>query len=414
MLHQNEIEPIEPETYRPVAPAEQLGALAEAARAFRGKRLVYVSSTAQGGGVAEMLRPAVALYRGLGVSVDWLTIDPPAGFFEITKRLHNALQGGTVEIGEDDWRRYESINRDLAKELDSVEADAVIVHDPQPAAARAFLGDRAQPWLWRCHLDLSAPNLAVAKRFVPLLQEYDGAIYSMDDYALPGFAPMDVATIAPVIDPLSPKNQPMPSAEAARIVAEHGIDTARPLITQVSRFDPWKDPVGVIAAWQLARSSIPGLQVALVGNTVNDDPESFHVLDEVRAAARGRTDVHIVDNLPPAENDRGVKAFYVASDVVLQKSTREGFGLTVSEALWAERPVIGGNVGGITLQIQDGKSGYLVDSVEAAAEAIVRVVPNAEQRQHMGRAGHAHIRQHFLLPRLLVDELRFLAGILGS
>lgn len=361
-----------------------------------------------------MLRPAVALYHGLGIDIDWQTIEPPPGFFEATKRLHNALQGDPAGISDQEWELYESVNRDLAEELKPLQADAVVVHDPQPAAARNFLGNRKEPWIWRCHIDLSSPNQAAAKRFAPFLHEYDGAIYSMETYQLPGFDPGHQAIIAPVIDPLSPKNRPMDSDEAERITGLHGVDPTKPLLVQVSRFDPWKDPVGVIAAWERARQDVPDLQLALVGNTVNDDPESVRVLEEVRKAAQNKPDVHIVDNLPPAENDRGVKAFYVAADVVIQKSTREGFGLTVSEALWAERPVVGGNVGGIILQIQDGTSGYLVDSAEAAAEAVVKLMANEGAREKMGRIGHKYVKEHFLLPRLLIDELRFLAGILDS
>lgn len=400
--------------YRSVAPAEQLDELEKLAEPLKGKQLLYVSSTASGGGVAEMLHPSVALYRGLGIEMEWQTIEPPPGFFEVTKKIHNALQGDPSGVSDQEWDLYESVNRDLAGELKSVEADATIVHDPQPAAARAFIGPRKEPWIWRCHLDLSSPHLATATRFAPFLQDYDGAVYSMEEYRLPGFEPGREAIIAPVIDPLSPKNQPMDEDEAEKIVSAHGIDPNKPLITQVSRFDPWKDPVGVIAAWERAKEDIPDLQLALVGNTVNDDPESLHILEEVRKAAAGKEDVHIVDNFPPAENDRGVKAFYVASDVVIQKSTREGFGLTVSEALWAGRPVVGGNVGGITLQIQNGESGYLVDSVESAAEAIVKLMANEATRTKMGEVGHDYVEQHFLLPRLLCDELAFLAGILDS
>lgn len=394
--------------------AKSFETLQKSAGRLAGKRILQLSATRGGGGVAEMLHGVIALERGLGLDVTWQTIDPPAGFFEITKQIHNGLQGETVGIGESEWRRYESVNRKLAAEIDPDRWDLIIVHDPQPAAIRScFPAETHAQWIWRCHLDLSAPNPAVAKRMLPLLKPYDGLIYSMQQYQLKGLRPAHTAIIPPVIDPLAPKNRPMEPAEADRIVARYGIDPATPLLTQVSRFDRWKDPVGVIAAWKLARRQVPNLQLALVGNTVNDDPESGQVLAEVKQAAEGESDVFIIENIPPPQNDRHVKAFYVASDVVMQKSVREGFGLTVSEALWAGTPVVAGQVGGIVLQVESGRTGYLVSTVDGAAEATVRLLQDPKLAAKMGRTGHALVRRNFLLPRLVSDEMRFGAGILN-
>lgn len=415
MLHHTNIKPIDPDDYRPFTGAAALKELTQLADRFRGKKVLQLSSTAQGGGVAEMLRSVIGLYRGLGLDVTWQTFEPPAGFFDITKQIHNGLQGETAGVSAKDWKFYESVNRELSGELDPARWDAIIVHDPQPAAVRHFLPkDSPAAWAWRCHIDSSHPDPVVAKRFVPFLAEYDGAIYSLREYELPGFVPSETAIIPPVIDPLAPKNRPIPKAAAKKTVARYGIDPKKPLVTQVSRFDRWKDPVGVIEAWKLARRQIPNLQLALVGNTVNDDPESFQVLSEVRQAAENQPDVFIIENIPAVRNDRDVKAFYVASDVVIQKSIREGFGLTVTEALWAGTPVVGGQVGGIVLQIESGKNGFLVSTADGAAQAIVKLLNDPQSAERLGKAGHEYVREHFLLPRLLRDELTFLDTLIGD
>jgi trehalose synthase len=414
VLQRIDIKPIDPKTYEPFITSAGLAQLREQADNLKGLKILQLSSTAQGGGVAEMLQSVIALECGLGLDVTWQTFDPPAGFFDITKKIHNGLQGETVGISSAEWDVYGTVNRELAAGIDPAQWDVILVHDPQPAAVRGEFKDTKAAWGWRCHIDLSVPNPAVAKRMLPMLKPYDGIIYSMEQYRLNGLDPAETAIIPPVIDPLAPKNEPMQPAEAKKIVERYGIDAGKPLITQVSRFDRWKDPVGVIEAWKLARRQVPNLQLALVGNTVNDDPESTQVLAEVRQASENEPDIFIVENIPAAENDRHVKAFYVASEVVVQKSVREGFGLTVSEALWADTPVVGGQVGGIVLQIESGKTGFLVSTVDGAAEAIVRLIENPKEAERMGAAGHAFVGEHFLLPRLISDEMRFFAGILKA
>lgn len=410
--------PIKPKRIQDYAPITGPGAVtagSKAAAPLVGKKVLVVSATAKGGGVAEMLKSELPVLRGLGLDVTWQTIEPPAGFFDVTKKIHNGLQGETVGISAREWKLYESVNRDLAGGIDPSRWDLIFVHDPQPAAIRShFPAETRAAWAWRCHLDLSAPNPVVAERMRPFLKPYDGLVYSMEQYRLRGLSPAHTAIIPPAIDPLTPKNRPLAAATAKRIVARYGIDPAKPLLTQISRFDRWKDPVGVIEAWKMARRQVPNLQLALVGNTVNDDPESFQVLAGVRQAAESQPDIRIVENIPAGRNERDVKAFYVAADVVIQKSIREGFGLTVSEALWAGTPVVGGQVGGIVLQIESGKTGFLVSTVDGAADAVVELLENPRLAARLGRAGRAYVRRHFLLPRLVRDELTFLAGILDS
>lgn len=408
--------PIKPKpikAYIPVAGPEAVAAASAAAQKLTSQKILIISATAGGGGVAEMFKSELPVLRGLKLNVTWKIIQPPAGFFETTKQIHNGLQGESVGITAAQWQLYEQVNRELASEIDPEQWDLIVVHDPQPAAIRSYFPRRTRArWAWRCHIDLSAPDPAIAKRMLPFLMPYDGLIYSMKQYQLRGLRPAHTAIIPPVIDPLAPKNLPMTPTEAARIVKGYGINPGVPLISQVSRFDRWKDPVGVIEAWKRARQQVPNLQLALVGNTVNDDPESVEVLAEVRRAAENETGIFIIENIPPRQNDRHVKAFYAASDVVLQKSVREGFGLTVSEALWAGTPVVAGKVGGIVLQIEPGKTGYLASTVDGAADAIVRLLEDPKLAARLGAAGHNYVGKHFLLPRLIEDEMRFFASIL--
>jgi trehalose synthase len=280
----------------------------------------------------------------------------------------------------------------------------IIVHDPQPLGIRTLVPEKSKKWIWRCHIDLSTPNRDSIARLVPLIEEYDGSVWHV-----PGYVPQgvdgNVHIVPPAIDPLSPKNMALSPEDAAYVCDQFGIDVDRPLISQVSRFDPWKDPVGVIDAYRQINSELPGVQLALVGSMATDDPEGWEFFNSTVAYADGDPDIHILNNL----NNVGaieVNAFQSQSDVVIQKSTREGFGLTVSEALWKARPFIGGDVGGIPLQVEDGRTGYLVSSPEECAARALEILRDPELGRSLGRAGKEHVREHFLTPRLLRDWLR--------
>jgi trehalose synthase len=373
-----------------------------------GKRILQISATANGGGVAEMLHPEPALCHGLGLAMTWQVLDAHDGFFAITKHIHNGLQGGKHNLTAAEWQRYEDFNKRLARAINPDKWDYVIIHDPQPAAVRQYIGEMGEStWLWRYHGDSSHPNPSYAHRMRHYLAGYDAAIFTMAGYRLPGYRPPKLLVVPPAIDPLSPKNLPMALGEARRRVAACGVDPLKPLITQISRFDPWKDPLGVVKVWRLARKQIPDLQLALVGDTADDDPEGAVVLAQVREALADEPRAFIVTKC----DDRVVKAFQTAAQVVLQKSLREGFGLTVTEALWAGRPVIGGNVGGIRLQLHQGVDGYLVDNLHDAARYVVRLVRHPSQAGRMGRAGRELVRHQYLLPRLVRDNL---AAMLAS
>jgi trehalose synthase len=291
-------------------------------------------------------------------------------------------------------------------------ADFVFVHDPQPAALLTFLeeaGRRNGKWVWRCHIDLSHPMETVWAFFANHVHRYDAAIFTMEDFVRPGLVPR-IAVIPPSIDPLSPKNGWLEPETIYEILQGYGIDRWRPIATQVSRFDPWKDPLGVIDAYHMVKEEIPELQLIMVGSMAHDDPEGWHYLEQTEEHRAGDPDIHILTNLQGVGHV-AVNAFQRASTVVIQKSLREGFGLTVSEAMWKEKPVIAGNAGGLRLQVEEGVSGFLVDSVEECADRMHRLLIDAELRTRMGLAGRERVRERFLTIREMEDYLRLLAAL---
>ncbi len=386
---------------------EQIRELAEP---LKGKRVLHVSATAFGGGVSEILYTIVPLMRDVGVDTHWHVIFGKEEFFNATKLLHNSLQGAPETLSDEQWQVFDEINQVNAEGLQG-EWDAVIVHDPQPIGLRRGALAKGRNWIWRCHIDLSAPNPAPIERLLPLIEEYDATIWHMPSYVPAGIDGHNgVNIIPPAIDPLSPKNMAFSPEDASFVCSQFGIDVDRPLLTQVSRFDPWKDPIGVIDAYRSVTAEVPEAQLAMVGSMATDDPEGREYFQSTFEYADGDPDIKILSNL----NNVGaieVNAFQSQSDVVLQKSIREGFGLTVTEALWKGRPTVAGNVGGIPLQIEDGVSGYLVDSPAECAERCLEILRNPGLGKSLGRAGKEHARREFLSPRLLRDWLRLLGEV---
>jgi trehalose synthase len=373
---------------------------------LNGLRVLHLSATAFGGGVAEILYTLIPLMNDVGVEAEWQVMLGREEFYNATKRLHNALQGNPDSLSDEEWRVYERYNALNATEIDG-DWDVIIVHDPQPAAIKRHVPNKAGTWVWRCHIDLSTPNPEVLARMVPFIREYDASVWHVDDYVPRGVdGGLDGVHICPpAIDPLSPKNMALSPEDAAFVCDQFGIDVDRPLVCQVSRFDPWKDPIGVIDAYRIVHEEMPEAQLALVGSMATDDPEGWEFFNSTVAYADGDPDIHILNNL----NNVGaieVNAFQSQADVVIQKSTREGFGLTVSEALWKARPFIGGKVGGIPLQVQDGQTGFLVASPDECADRSLRILREPDLGKRLGRSGKEHVRKHFLTPRLLRDWLR--------
>lgn len=393
----------------------------------RNLRFVHVNSTAIGGGVAEVLQSLVPLMNSLGVETERVVInpaDPP--FFQVTKKLHNLLQGAEGDLSPEEFDLYIDTLGEVARDIESrqLDADVWFLHDPQLLPLAQFLPKRAgETRLWVCHIDLTAPNREVMEQLLPLTAAYDGLVFSLDSYIPTGLGSNTPVYVAPpAIDPLTPKNAPIADAEANAIVSAMGIDPDRPLVTQVSRFDLWKDPWGVIDAYRIARQSVPGLQLALLGiSQAADDPEAADVVNRVADHAGGDPDIHLYfqpDGLPDSI-DRIVNAFQSASLVVMQKSLREGFGLTVAEAMWKSTPLIGGDVGGIRIQVEDGVNGYLVSSPEECAERMVSLLRDSPLRERIGAAARDSVRDNYLLPRLAMDYLRAAAavapaGLLGN
>jgi trehalose synthase len=377
----------------------------ELAEDLAGLKVLHVSATAFGGGVSEILYTLIPLMQDAGIDAEWQVMLGREEFYNVTKRLHNALQGNPQALDEEEWKIFERFNALNATEIDDG-WDVIIVHDPQPAAIRKHVPDKGKTWIWRCHIDLSAPNPDALERLVPMIRDYDASVYHIEQYVPKGLDGSDGVHICPpAIDPLSPKNMQLSPEDAAFVCDQFGIDVDRPLLCQVSRFDPWKDPVGVIDAYRKVAEEVPEAQLALVGSMATDDPEGWEFFNSTMAYADGDPDIHILNNL----NNVGaieVNAFQSQADVMIQKSIREGFGLTVTEALWKARPIIGGAVGGIPLQVQDGETGFLVHSPDECAERAVRILNEPDLGKQLGRTGKEHVRRNFLTPRLLRDWLR--------
>jgi trehalose synthase len=290
--------------------------------------------------------------------------------------------------------------------------DVCLVHDPQPAAMFQLVPEKSRGWVWRCHIDVSTPNEATIERLLPYIADYPESLFHMEQYVPSGMRGR-VNIVPPAIDPLAPKNMALSPEDASYVCDQFGIDVDRPLMCQVSRFDPWKDPLGVIDAYRLVKEALPDVQLALVGSMASDDPEGWDFFNATIAHAGGDEDIHILNNF----NNVGaieVNAFQSHADVVIQKSTREGFGLTVSEALWKARPFIGGAVGGIPLQVENGISGYLVADVEACAARSLDILRDPALGKALGRRGKEHVRKEFLTPRYLRDYLRIFGRVLES
>ena len=365
--------------------------------------MLHINATPYGGGVSELLRSVVPLLNDQGLVADWRIISGDEPFFQVTKAIHNGLQGAAVELSDADRARYLATSRTNAAGFDA-DYDFIFVHDPQPAGLLEFSGKGRARWIWRSHIDTAQPNHEVWNFVRPFLAEFDASIFTM-----PEFVPADLPTpylqiIPPAIDPRNPKNLPLPEATARQVLEWIGIRTDQPLVTQVSRFDPWKDPLGVIEAYRLARRQFPDLQLALVGSMATDDPEGWDVYRAIRKEIANDKQAHVFTNLIGVGNIE-VNAFQALSNIVIQKSLREGFGLVVAEALWKGTPVVAGRAGGIPLQMADGVGGLLVDSVDECAQAMIALLGDAPRARALGASGRERVRRHFLIPRMVLDEL---------
>jgi trehalose synthase len=367
-----------------------------------GTRVVHVNSTREGGGVAEILEWMTPIMRELGLDASWEVIDGNHRFFETTKSMHNSLQGANIAIPVKGWKTYEDVNARNFKRLRPIleEADIVFIHDPQPAPLLRQCTRRKGKWIWRAHIDISRPFRPVWKSLRPIMEGYDASIFSMAEFAQPLHHPQFL--VPPSIDPLSEKNRDLAPAEIDAVRTEYGLDPSRPLLVQISRFDRFKDPVGVIEAYRLVRKVSP-VQLVLAGGGATDDPEGKAILEDVLEAAGNDPDVHIL-LLPPGAH-KTINALQRLATIVLQKSTKEGFGLTVTEGMWKGKPIIGGDVGGIRLQVVNHHTGFLVNTPEGAAHRIRYLLHHRDDIERMGATGREFVREHFLLTRHIREYL---------
>jgi trehalose synthase len=403
--------------YRPVIGDERIDEIRRLAAPLAGARVLHLNATSFGGGVAEILTTLVPLMNDIGLAADWQVIRGDDEFYQVTKAMHNSLQGmyldWTPEM-RDTWLRYNRLNAELFDER----YDFVIIHDPQPAALRACLSELRPDcargaWVWRCHIDLTDAQVQTWDLLKRYVSGFDGAIFTAAEYIKDDLEGPQRFIVPPAIDPLSPKNVDLPDEAWHEILHRYGLDHERPLVAQISRFDPWKDPLGVIEVYRLAKHEHPDLQLVLVASMAHDDPEGWAWYERTVRRAGEDFDIHILSNLNGVGNVE-VNAFQRTARVVIQKSVREGFGLVVSEALWKRRPVVAGKVGGIPLQLIDGETGYLVGTTEECADRVTELLSNAALADRMGAAGREFVREHFLITRYLRDYLRIFQTLSGK
>ncbi|MGB3096599.1 MAG: glycosyltransferase [Candidatus Deferrimicrobiaceae bacterium] len=394
--------------YEGIVGSSRITQLRRIGKKLRGIRVVHVNSTRQGGGVAEILDWMVPLMREAGLDASWEVMHGTDDFFEVTKNIHNGLQGRPVDLSHRGWKIFQEVNEMNMERLRPTltDADIVVVHDPQPAFLLPLCNGRKGKWVWRGHIDISRPFRPVWKVLRTMLEKYDASIFSMCEFAQA--LPHTQYIVPPSIDPLSPKNRDLDMAELENVRARFGLDPERPLLVQVSRFDRFKDPVGVIQAYRMVRKVLP-VQLVLAGGTATDDPEGKAVLEDVMEVAEEDPDIHVL-SLPPNAHET-INAIQRLADIILQKSTREGFGLTVTEGMWKGKPVIGGDTGGIRLQVVNHHTGFLVNTPEGAAHRIRYLLHHQNRISEMGAVAREFVRENFLLTRQLREYLTLFLAI---
>lgn len=374
--------------------------------------VTHVNSTAFGGGVVEILSNIVPLMNSLGIKTEWEVLEAPQEFFNVTKRIHHALQGAALDLKKEHINLYYEVLRHNVENVLDLRGEVVVVHDPQPLGIRLFTQDY-RVWVWRCHIDLSNPYKPVLNFIFSILKQYNASIFHMKEYIHPETPTPVKYVMPPSIDPLSDKNKPLSESTIQKILSKYDVDPERPILVQVARFDPWKDPIGAIKVYRLVKKKIPNVQLLLIAAMASDDPDGWIYYEKAVRFAGEDYDIHFLTNLigvGPLE----VNAFQRAATVVLQMSIREGFGLSVAEALWKKKPVVARGVGGIKLQIVDGVTGYLIKSVEEAAEKTIYLIRNSNVRKRLGENGYKHVLENFTIVSHLEKYLKILAEMSRS
>lgn len=393
------------EDYEPIVSKSCIEELRALARKLSGKVVQIINSTFIGGGVSEILGHMVPLFNQLGVDARWDVIRGDETFFEVTKKFHNALHGEKEKISPQDFALFREVTKQHLEEL-SFYGDIFFIQDPQPVGLVAKKKEVGRNWVWRCHIDISKPDKRVWNFIRQFVLDYDAAVFSAPNFAQR--LPVRQFMITPSIDPLSDKNREIDQNTVDSVLTKYGLTSNKPMVVQISRFDRLKDPLGVLEAFEIVKKAVD-CQLVLAGGTAADDPESEEVLEEVRRRANGNRDIHVL--LVPPESDLEINALQRAATVIIQKSLKEGFGLTISEALWKGKPVVASAVGGIPLQVKNALTGLLCYSVEGAAYHLKRLLTNPEYASWLGQNGKEHVRQNFLVTNQIKDLLLMFLAI---
>ena len=389
--------------YKDIVGREEIESIKKLALPLKGKRVVHINATSFGGGVAEILSALVPLMKDVGIEAEWQVIKGSDDFFNVTKAIHNGLQGMDVPFTEE-MKEIFLKNNQLNEKLFEGEYDFIVIHDPQPVAILNNHQEKIGKRIWRLHIDPTNAQEKIWQFIKPFIEKYDAAIFTLKEYVKDDLKLKNIAIIPPAIDPLSLKNMDLDQKEIENIVTKYKVDSNRPIITQVSRFDPWKDPLGVIDMYRIVKREIEDVQLVLIASMANDDPEGWEYYEKTARHAGEDYDIHLLSNLNGVGNLE-VNAFQRASDVIIQKSLREGFGLVITEALWKGKPVVAGNVGGIPLQVDNRRTGYLVGDISECAERVIHLLKDSEIAKKMGISGKEYVRKNFLITRLLKDYL---------
>lgn len=397
------------EDYRDIA-FEDVNEILRLAEFLKGYRITHVNSTSFGGGVAEILYTLVPLMNNIGLKTTWEVIEAPQEFFNVTKKIHNALQGSDVSISDEEKKLYLEVNKDNALNKLKLDGDIIFVHDPQPLGIRSFLNNKKK-WIWRCHIDLSNPNKLVWNFISSFLKDYDASVYHMKEYVHPNVPTPKVYVIPPSIDPLSEKNREMKWSEVESIAKRYDINVERPIITMVARFDPWKDPLGAIDIYRRVKMRISEVQLLIVSSMAHDDPEGWIYFEKTIRHAGEDRDIYFLTNLVGV-GAREVNAFQRIATVILQPSIREGFGLAVSEGMWKKKPVVARPSGGIKIQIINGVTGYFFENIDEAADKIIYLIKHPEVREKIGLNAHEHVKKNFITTSHLRKYLEMLKAII--
>ena len=397
------------DAYQEIIGEKEIESIQSLANKLVGKSVLHVNSTSYGGGVAELLHRIVPLMNNVGLDAEWKVIKGEKEFFDITKSFHNALQGKMIPLTDEMIQTYLKYNK-LNADLLDLDYDYVVIHDPQPLALINYRNNKKGKWIWRCHIDLSQPNQLFWQFLEPFLTKYDAYIFTAKQYVKSPLEQRNVALITPSIDPLSDKCKPLPKNQILSVLESYDVNAENPLLSQVARFDPWKDPLGVIDAYRLLKKKFPNLQLLLISSMSTDDPEGWTYFEKTARHAGEDSNIHLLTDLKGVF-DLEVNAFQRATNVTLLKSLREGFGLTVTESLWKQVPVVGGNVGGIPLQVIDGKTGFLVNSVTDAAEKTLYLLEHPDEAKEMGKKGKEHVKENFLVTTHLKKYLKLFLSL---